>query len=46
MLDIYQNMRHDINFSEAALIIISAAQIYSRKIDYLEEIILHIHKER
>ncbi|XP_055709498.1 uncharacterized protein LOC129805540 [Phlebotomus papatasi] len=44
-LERYQELRKQPNFPEAALLIINAAQIYGRKVDYLEEIILNIARE-
>ncbi|XP_058457253.1 uncharacterized protein LOC131434513 [Malaya genurostris] len=34
------------NFPEAAMLIVSAAQIYGRKVDYLEDIILHMDQDQ
>lgn len=40
-LDKYENMENEMrNFSEAAFLVYSAARIYSRKVDYLENVVL------
>jgi hypothetical protein len=44
MLEMYQKMRQDPNFAEAAMVINSAAHIYCRKVDYLEQIIMEMYK--
>ncbi|XP_062534203.1 uncharacterized protein LOC134203345 [Armigeres subalbatus] len=44
----YEGLRakEETNFPEAAMLITSAAQIYGRKVDYLEEIILHMDQDQ
>jgi Condensin II complex subunit CAP-H2 or CNDH2, N-terminal len=42
----YENFKEEPNFHQAALLIINAAQIYGRKVDYLEEIVLHMDSDR
>ncbi|XP_059617637.1 uncharacterized protein LOC132262385 [Phlebotomus argentipes] len=44
-LERYQELRKQPNFPEAAMLIISAAQIYGRKVDYLEEMVYNIVRE-
>ncbi|GAB0099440.1 CNDH2_N domain-containing protein [Sergentomyia squamirostris] len=41
----YQEMRREPNFPEVAMLIINAANIYGRKVDYLEEIVYNIIRE-
>ncbi|XP_053690240.1 uncharacterized protein LOC128738840 [Sabethes cyaneus] len=46
-LNRYENLtRNSTNFPEAAMLIMSAAQIYGRKVDYLEDIILHMDQDQ
>ncbi|XP_019528537.3 uncharacterized protein LOC109400479 [Aedes albopictus] len=47
-LNRYEGLRakEETNFPEAAMLIMSAAQIYGRKVDYLEEIILHMDQDQ
>lgn len=41
----YDDLRQrDIRFAEVAILILSAAQIYGRKVDYIEEFILNLCK--
>jgi hypothetical protein len=42
----YESFKEEPNFHQAALLIINAAQIYGRKVDYLEEIVLHMDSDR
>ncbi|XP_055616088.1 uncharacterized protein LOC129762124 [Toxorhynchites rutilus septentrionalis] len=43
----YEALRgKDVNFPEVAMIIMSAAQIYGRKVDYLEDIVLHMEQDQ
>lgn len=44
----YEGLRakEETNFPEAAMLVMSAAQIYGRKVDYLEEIILHMDQDQ
>uniref|UniRef100_A0A1B0GLI0 Putative isoform a marinus n=1 Tax=Lutzomyia longipalpis TaxID=7200 RepID=A0A1B0GLI0_LUTLO len=44
-LERYQELRKQPNFPEAAMLIINAAQIYGRKVDYVEEIVYNIMRE-
>ncbi|XP_055551691.1 uncharacterized protein LOC129734019 [Wyeomyia smithii] len=46
-LNRYESLSHNsTNFPEAAMLIMSAAQIYGRKVDYLEDIILHMDQDQ
>jgi hypothetical protein len=45
-LEKYESFKEEPNFHQAALLIINAAQIYGRKVDYLEEIVLHMDSDR
>uniref|UniRef100_A0A8D8NBX0 Condensin-2 complex subunit H2 n=1 Tax=Culex pipiens TaxID=7175 RepID=A0A8D8NBX0_CULPI len=47
-LDRYEARRHgeETNFPEAAMLVMSAAQIYGRKVDYLEDIIMHMGQDQ
>lgn len=44
----YEELRkqEETNFPEAAMLVMSAAQIYGRKVDYLEDIILHMDHDQ
>ncbi|XP_065076273.1 uncharacterized protein Cap-H2 [Ochlerotatus camptorhynchus] len=44
----YETLREkeETNFPEAAMLVMSSAQIYGRKVDYLEEIILHMDHDQ
>uniref|UniRef100_A0A1Q3FGC2 Condensin-2 complex subunit H2 C-terminal domain-containing protein n=2 Tax=Culex tarsalis TaxID=7177 RepID=A0A1Q3FGC2_CULTA len=47
-LDRYETLRRgeETNFPEAAMLIMSASQIYGRKVDYLEDIIMHMGQDQ
>ncbi|XP_055584706.1 uncharacterized protein LOC129737571 [Uranotaenia lowii] len=45
-LNRYESLGGGINFPEAAMLIMSAAQIYGRKVDYLEDMILHMDQDQ
>lgn len=47
-MDRYEALRRseETNFPEAAMLVMSAAQIYGRKVDYLEEIIMHMGQDQ
>lgn len=47
-LDRYEALRRteETNFPEAAMLVMSASQIYGRKVDYLEDIIMHMGQDQ
>lgn len=45
-LSLYEPYIREPNFAEASMVIISAAIIYIRKVDYFEEIVMHMNAEQ